>query len=131
MSLFARKNAIGALLATLLTCLPAAAHAALVRGPGPLGPPTGVLVHVSPDGDLRSVISAVEALGVPTGTAYERIGVFVARPPRTLLSDLLGLPGVTHVEPNRALEYHLDTAHEATRVLPALHAYADDVGRVD
>ncbi|NYG55835.1 S8 family peptidase [Nocardioides perillae] len=71
-----------------------------------------VMVHGT---DLAAAEAAVDAAGLTRGTAFERIGVVVARGTAAEIEAARTQPGVTYLEGNRPITFQQETSNVATR----------------
>lgn len=76
------------------------------------GEDLSVLVHGT---DLRAARSAVDRAGLTPLHDLERIGVAIASGTPLQVQLAARQPGVTYVEGDQPLEFHLDTSHDVTR----------------
>jgi serine protease AprX len=66
--------------------------------------------------------------GLSVITAFDQVGVTVARGTAAQINGLSAVRGLTYLEADRALEFHLDTAHLATRMTEARATYKTAAG---
>ena len=99
------------------------------------------LTAVAADAPLRVMVrgtstdtaaAAVQAAGLAVQQRWELVDVVVGLGTPAQVDALRADPGVVYVEGDQPLEFHLQTAHEATRSNEALAAYSDAAGaRID
>jgi serine protease AprX len=90
---------------------PAPVSPALARAlAGPAGP-LAVFVHAT---DVVTARRAVSGAGLTLVTTWDRIGVAVARGSAAQVTAVRTRPGVTYVEADAPIRWHLSTSHRAT-----------------
>src|SRR5688572_27776860 len=81
--------------------------------------PSKVLTVFVHGQDLAAARSAVRAAGLTRMDEWTSIDVAVARGTVAQVRAVVGQPGVTYVEPDTPITFHLDTARVATRTAEA------------